>query len=55
MVECPPDEEFATNSCLIGCGGVSGYEFFHAELPTFIKEQGLHINALESLHLRFGV
>ena len=43
------EEHFATDSCFTSCGGVSGNEFFHAEFPTFIKDQGFHIDALEQL------
>ena len=46
---CVPDEEFASDSCLTGCGGVSGSEYFHAEFPAFIQDLELHINALELL------
>lgn len=46
---CQPDADFATDSCLTGCGGVSGSEYFHAEFPAFIQNLGLHINALELL------
>ena len=43
------EEHFATDSCFTSCGGVSGNEFYHAEFPTFIKDQGFHIDALEQL------
>ena len=46
---CQPDDEFATDSCLTGCGGVSGREYFHAAFPPFIQDLQLHINALELL------
>ena len=49
LEKCRPDEEFATASCLTGCGGVSGNEYFHAEFPSFIQDLDLHINALELL------
>lgn len=44
-----PDELLATDSCLQGCGGVSGSEFFHASFPRSIIDLNLHINALELL------
>lgn len=44
-----PDEILATDSCLNGCGGVLGSEYFHSKFPSFIQEQNLHINALELL------
>ena len=44
-----PDELLATNSCLQGCRGVSGSEFFHASFPHSIADLNLHINALELL------
>lgn len=44
-----PDEFIASDSCLVGCGGISGGQFFHKEFPSFIREQNLHINALELL------
>ena len=49
LKNCQPDVEFATDSCLTGCGGVSGQEYFHAEFPAFIQDLHLHINALELL------
>lgn len=44
-----PDEYFASDACLVGCGGVCGKFFFHCQFPSFILEQNLHINALELL------
>ena len=46
---CQTDDEFATDSCLTGCGGVSGREYFHAVFPPFIQDLQLHTNALELL------
>ena len=46
---CQPDDEFAMDSCLTGCGGVSGREYFKAVFPPFIQDLQLHINALELL------
>ena len=46
-----PDEIFATDACLIGCGGwyCEKQEYFHAEFPAFIANMELSINALELL------
>jgi hypothetical protein len=44
-----PDLIFASDACLEGCGGTCGKEFFHSRFPQFIKNQELHINALELL------
>lgn len=41
--------DFATDACLGGCGGILFDEFFHAEFPPFISTQSLHINQLEFL------
>lgn len=49
LEKCQREEEFATDSCLTGCRGVSGNEYFHAEFPPFKQDLGLHINALELL------
>ena len=40
-----PDEFFASDACLLGCGGICGKSFFHCEFPDFILGQKLHINA----------
>ena len=46
-----PDEVFASDACLIGCGGwyCERQEYFHTEFPGFIVEMNLSINALELL------
>ena len=45
-----PDEVFATDACLEGCGGwLEGRSFFHSTFPEFILCQDLDINALELL------
>ena len=46
-----PDKVVASDSCLVGCGGVSGKEFFHSSFPAFVQELKLHISALELLSL----
>lgn len=46
-----PDAVLATDSCLVGCGGVTESQFFHSTFPEAIARQGLHINALELLTL----
>ncbi len=45
-----PDEIFAMDACLEGCGGWnSNRQFFHTPFPVDILQKGLHINALELL------
>ena len=44
-----PDQVFATDACLEGCGGWCSGNFFHGKFPQFIMERHLHINALELL------
>ena len=44
-----PDVTFATDACLVGCGGVSGSRYFHTQFPGFILDQSLHISELELL------
>ena len=50
-----PDIAFSTDSCLRGCGGICGFEYFHAEYPSFILAQGLPIHKLEMLAVLIGV
>ncbi len=45
----PPDQTFACDACLTGCGGWSGNQYFHSVFPETIALQELHINALELL------
>lgn len=40
---------FATDACLVGCGGVCGDFFYHSPFPDFIRERGLSIAGLEAL------
>ena len=49
LLWCKPDTVLSTDSCLAGCGGVCGDEYFHAAYPEHIKKQNLCINALEML------
>ena len=44
-----PDVVFSSDACLVGCGGWSGSEYFHASFPGWLSDQNLHINALEML------
>ena len=44
-----PDDVLATDACLEGGGAWCEGEYWHKEFPTFIRQQGLHINALELL------
>jgi hypothetical protein len=43
------DQIFSTDACLIGCGGVCGRKYFHAEFPSSIRERGWPIAILECL------
>ena len=49
------DVTFSTDSCLKGCGGICGLEYFHAEFPNSIKIQKLAIHKLEMLAVLVGV
>ncbi len=44
-----PDAVFPTDASLLGCGGICGNEYFHANFPLHISDLDLHINALELL------
>ena len=55
VVWAEPDVTFSTDSCLRGCGGICGLEYFHAEFPHFIKIQKLAIHKLEMLAVLVGV
>ena len=50
-----PDVTFATDSCLVGCGGFCDGEYFHASFPDSIKQQQLPIHCLEMLTVLIGV
>ena len=50
-----PDVTFATDSCLSGCGGVCGKQYFHTSFPDDIKSQNLPIHQLEMLAVLVGV
>jgi hypothetical protein len=50
-----PDVTFATDSCLSGCGGVCGKQYFHSAFPDEIKSQDLPIHQLEMLAVLVGV
>ena len=50
-----PDATFSTDSCLTGCGGICGLEYFHAVFPPSIQRQQLPIHKLEMLALLVGV
>ena len=50
-----PDIAFSTDSSLQGCGGICGYEFFHAVYPEFILQQEYPIHALEMLAVLIAV
>ncbi|XP_021354869.1 uncharacterized protein LOC110451275 [Mizuhopecten yessoensis] len=44
-----PDDEFASDACLSGCGGFFKGQSFHTKFPDFILKQDLSINCLELL------
>ena len=46
-----PDEIFATDACLVGCGAYFKRNYFHCTFPEFVREKDLHINCLELLAL----
>ena len=50
-----PDVSFSTDSCLRGCGGICGAEYFHASYPQVIVDQDLPIHALEMLAVLVAV
>ena len=50
-----PDVSFATDSCLVGCGGICLGEYFHTSFPKDIKDQELPIHCLEMLAVLLGV
>ena len=52
---CEPDVTFSTDSCLTGCGGICGREYFHVSFPEWIIVQGLPIHKLELLAVLIGV
>ena len=55
LVWAEPDVTFSTDSCLKGCGGICGYQYFHSSFPDFIQHQGLAIHKLEMLAVLVGV
>ena len=50
-----PDITFATDSCLVGCGGICEGEFFHSSFPPSVEKQKLPIHCLEMLTVLIGV
>ena len=50
-----PDVTFATDSCLIGCGGICLDEYFHTEFPCDIVDPGLPIHCKEMLAVLIAV
>ena len=50
-----PDITFATDSCLVGCGGICEGEFFHSTFPSSIQQQNLPIHCSEMLTVLIGV
>ena len=50
-----PDVTFATDSCLVGCGGFFDGEYFHTSFPEIISRQQLPIHCLEMLTVLIGI
>ena len=50
-----PDVNFATDSCLVGCGGIYAAQYFHSSFPEEIVEQQLPIHCLEMLTVLIAV
>ena len=44
-----PDEVFACDACISGCGGIMQTSYFHEQFPPGVTKLQLHINALELL------
>ena len=44
-----PDEVFACDACISGCGGIMQTSYFHEQFPPGVTKLRLHINALELL------
>ena len=55
MIWNEPDVVFSTDSCLTGCGGICGREYFHRSYPSTVIEKGLAIHALEMLAVLIAV
>ena len=50
-----PDEVFATEACLSGCGGLSSTEYFHSPFPSFVSSICSAIHHLELLTVMVAV
>ena len=50
-----PDVTLATDSCLLGCGGICLDEYFHTGFPHHIDDQGLPIHCKEMLAVLIAV
>jgi hypothetical protein len=50
-----PDEVLQVDSCLYGCGGLCGSEFFHSAFPPEIVAMHLDINCLEMLCIKVSL
>ena len=46
----PPSFIVEIDSCLTGCGGLSGGQFYHAQFPQFVLDQEIAISQLEFLN-----
>ena len=49
------DVILSTDSCLVGCGGICGTEYFHVSFPAAISDLQLPIHSLEMLAVLLGV
>ena len=51
----PADIIIEVDSCLTGCGGIAGNEYYHEPQPPFVQEQRLNICQLEMLNIAVAV
>ena len=50
-----PDDIFATDACLSGCGGLTRHKFFHTEFPREVTDKFPSIHHLEVLAILLAV
>ena len=55
VIPTSPDEAFATDACLSGCGGLSSTEYFHSVFPRNILTICTTIHHLELLTMSVNV
>lgn len=51
----PADITLEVDSCLSGCGGICGTQYYHTTFPDFILDRDLHISQLEMLNVAVAV